>query len=575
MISKSKPWLKNFRVYVLTFSSVIVLVPNISLAQLRLSADSLYLTDQNGTPVFLNGESAWCLFTGLTLMEANAFLADCSTKGVNYLQTMLIEDGFTNNAPRNVYGVAPFSGEAFSTPVEGYFLHCDSVIGLAKFYGIYLQIYITYLGNGSGEGWQSEVGAASIATMKNYGAFIASRYRDSTNIVYGVSGDCDPTAWRQKIDSMVVGGILLHDTNHIISTRDELGTYAHTHWPNRPWLTLDGFYPYWGPLSFDVWRIYQMGWQGRQTVPKRPYLLQEAWYENEHTYGGSTYPTDAQLRQQMYYGPLGGSIAGQVFGNCPIWLFSRGAGLVCGPGHYTTWLNSQGRNNNMRCGRLFRSRHWYKLVPDVNQFVMTAGYGTIGTGTYATTSFTHDSSSIIAYLPTSRTVTVNSAVLNGDSIHVFWFSPGDGVVTDMGLFSNTSRVYSPPGPGDWVLVIDSRAFEGIFDVPGGDPPPVQTAVNETPPLPSVVNLSQNYPNPFNPTTTISYDTPVRSTLSLEVFDTAGRKIRTLAHGIHPAGRYSLQWDGKDDSGRTVGSGIYFYQLRAGEVWLTKKMALIK
>jgi len=206
---------------------------------------------------------------------------------------------------------------------------------------------------------------------------------------------------------------------------------------------------------------------------------------------------------------------------------------------------------------------------------MTAGYGTNGDGTYVTTAFASDSSSIIAWMPTARSVTINATRLSGDSVHVFWFNPGNGIVTNMGMLEKTTRAYSPPGPGDWVMVIDSKKFEGIFDIPGGNPPSVQTTVNETPLLPSVMNLSQNYPNPFNSTTTIFYDTPVRSTLSLEVFDTAGRKIRTLVHGIHPAGRYSLQWDGKDDSGRTVGSGIYFYQLRAGEVWLTKKMVLIK
>jgi len=102
-----------------------------------------------------------------------------------------------------------------------------------------------------------------------------------------------------------------------------------------------------------------------------------------------------------------------------------------------------------------------------------------------------------------------------------------------------------------------------------------TIVDETSSLPSVVSLSQNYPNPFNPQTVIVFEIPVSGSVVLEVFDNSGRRIRTLVKGIHPAGRYSVQWDGKDESGRIVGSGIYFYQLHAGDVRITKKMLLIK
>ncbi len=544
-------------------------------AQLKASANNLYVTDQDNTPVFLNGESAWCLFTALSVASADSFLDNCVAHGINYLQTMLIEDGFTYNAPQNIYGIPPFSGTPFVTPVEAYFAHCDSVIADAAARGIYLELYITYLGNGGGEGWQTEVGYASIADMKSYGAYIGNRYKDATNVVWGVSGDCDPTAWRTKIDSMVVGGLLPQDSNHLVSTRDEAGAFSHTHWPNRPWLTLDGFYPYWGPISYSPWIIYEMARDSRVNGPTLPCLLQEAWYEDEHTYGGSTYPTPMQLRQQMYYGVLGGAIAGQVFGNCPIWLFSNGPGLVCGPGNYRTWFNSPGHISTMWCGKLFRSRYWFKLNPDVNQTVMTAGYGGYGGGDYVTTSYASDGSSIIAYLPTSRAVTINPSVLSGDSLRTYWFNPGNGAVTDVGVLSKITRSYSPPGSGDWLLVVDSREFAGRFDVPGGNPPLVPTGVAQTPSSRTDATLDQNYPNPFNPTTTISYELGFRGMVSLDVFDAAGRRVRTLVHGVEAAGPHATAWDGKDDRGEPVSSGIYFYQLRAGETRLTKKMVLLK
>ena len=254
---------------------VLVFLPYVSPSQLKVSADSLYLTEQDGTPVLLNGDGGWQIFTHITLTEANTYLADCAAKGLNYLQTQLISDGFGALSPRNIYGVAPFTGANFTTPNEPYFRHADSVINLAATYNIYVMLYPTYLGSNSNEGWQTEIGQASFAAMKSWGQYLGNRYRDFPNILWGMAGDFNPTAYIAKIES-TVAGIRQYDTVHLMSTRDEPGTFASTHWPNRTWLTLNGFYPYWG--SFDVWRCYQMARTSRATARRQPYVLQEARY---------------------------------------------------------------------------------------------------------------------------------------------------------------------------------------------------------------------------------------------------------------------------------------------------------
>ncbi len=83
-------------------------------------------------------------------------------------------------------------------------------------------------------------------------------------------------------------------------------------------------------------------------------------------------------------------------------------------------------------------------------------------------------------------------------------------------------------------------------------------------LPSTFTLSQNFPNPFNPTTTLSYEIPesLSTTVSLLIYDTLGRKVRTLINSRRPAGRYQLVWNGTDDSNKEMASGVYFYSLRA-------------
>lgn len=88
-------------------------------------------------------------------------------------------------------------------------------------------------------------------------------------------------------------------------------------------------------------------------------------------------------------------------------------------------------------------------------------------------------------------------------------------------------------------------------------------------------LHQNFPNPFNPTTTIDYQLPNRSYVELRVFNEIGESIRTLASTIQEAGNKSVAWDGKNDAGVSVSSGIYFYRLVAGNYIKTNKMLLLR
>ncbi|KAA3636002.1 MAG: T9SS C-terminal target domain-containing protein, partial [Calditrichaeota bacterium] len=94
-------------------------------------------------------------------------------------------------------------------------------------------------------------------------------------------------------------------------------------------------------------------------------------------------------------------------------------------------------------------------------------------------------------------------------------------------------------------------------------------------LPTTFGLSQNYPNPFNPTTTISFSLPQSGNAQLEVFNLLGQKIKTIFDGQADAGLNTVTWDGTNNSGQTVASGIYFYRLTADNYSDTKKMTLLK
>ncbi|MCP4703152.1 MAG: CSLREA domain-containing protein [candidate division Zixibacteria bacterium] len=94
-------------------------------------------------------------------------------------------------------------------------------------------------------------------------------------------------------------------------------------------------------------------------------------------------------------------------------------------------------------------------------------------------------------------------------------------------------------------------------------------------IPDKFGLSQNYPNPFNPTTIIEFDLPAKSHISIEIFNILGQKLQTLLNTEKPAGIYSITWDGTDETGQNVSSGIYLYRIKTNTDVETKKMILLK
>jgi hypothetical protein len=94
-------------------------------------------------------------------------------------------------------------------------------------------------------------------------------------------------------------------------------------------------------------------------------------------------------------------------------------------------------------------------------------------------------------------------------------------------------------------------------------------------VPATFTLHQNYPNPFNPITSLRYDLPEQSQVTLTVYDLMGREVAQLINTIQEAGHKSVQWNATDTFGKPVSAGVYLYQIRAGEFVQTRKMVLLK
>ena len=100
---------------------------------------------------------------------------------------------------------------------------------------------------------------------------------------------------------------------------------------------------------------------------------------------------------------------------------------------------------------------------------------------------------------------------------------------------------------------------------------VQTPLN----IPDNYNLAQNYPNPFNSETKIGFQLAEDCRVELSIYNVLGQHIRTLFEGQQPEGSYSVTWNGKDDLGGTVSSGVYLYRMQAGDFTVSRRMLLLK
>ena len=104
---------------------------------------------------------------------------------------------------------------------------------------------------------------------------------------------------------------------------------------------------------------------------------------------------------------------------------------------------------------------------------------------------------------------------------------------------------------------------------------INTSTDEDMMGPETFALHQNYPNPFNPETNISYDLPEDGFVSIAIYDMRGGLVKTLVDDVQASGYRTIKWDGTNDHGQKVSTGLYLYRIEAEGFTDTKKMAFLK
>jgi len=402
---------------------------------LKISANRRYLVDQNDQPVLVHGDSPWSLIVQLTPDEVDLYLDDRKAKGFNALIVNLIEHKFADNPPSNRFGHGPFTTPGdFATPNEKYFEYADWVINRVGEKGFLLFLAVTFVGYcGGPEGWEKEMMASGPEKCRQFGRFAARRYRHHDHVLWYIACDQNLSKARKETEALAEG--VREEDDRLLMTA--LGSPEHSAtavFQGATWLDVNATYSY--KLVHDRLR------EDWRHEPVMPFLLNESTYEGEHN------SSPLQVRRQAYWALLRGA-CGQFMGNRPIWLFDRG---------WKDALDSPTAIAMTHLKRLFESRPWWQLVPDVDHKVVTGGLGEFHGLDYLTAAITADGGTLMAYMPSARVITVDLAKLSGDRAQAWWFNPRTGeTIRGAEIASAGSAQVWPPDEGDWALVLDDSA----------------------------------------------------------------------------------------------------------------------
>lgn len=414
---------------------------------LRASKSQRYLEDQDGTPTFVNGDTAWSMVVSLLPDEWELYLADREARGVTAIIVNAIERLFTADAPRTIDGLEPFTTpEDLSTPNDEYFDRVDALIRAAAGHGIEVYLVPLYLGYPDADypgwgprfqGWHDVIVANGMEKVRGYGEYLGRRFGSHDNITWVMGGDRNPDDVREHVRAFAAG-ILSKDDRHLMTAHCFPDAAAMEEYEADAWLTLNQTYTY---------RIvHQKLLEDYTREPVRPFVLFESTYEREHD------STELQIRRQAWWA-LTRCAAGQFIGSFPMWTMAPG---------WDAMLDSPGARDLGHISMFVDAIRWWELVPDLDHGFLVAGLGSMSDLDRATAAIAADGSLAVIYVPSMRTLTLNMGRLSGYVISWRWFQPSTGLWVDgetmaRGGFHQQFRQIETPGPGDWVLVLEDPA----------------------------------------------------------------------------------------------------------------------
>lgn len=430
----------------------------------RLNAAKTCFLDQNGNPCFALGDAPQMLPEMLGKSDIELYLSDRAARGINLLWMIMADRIYQTSPPNNLNGDAPFSGANFTNFNSAYWNYIDYIMQRALVWGQTVLFMPAFMGLSDTQGYRSSFYGSSDAVLQAYAAFLGARYGGFPNLIWLLGGDADPanTTMYAKLNTFAVALKAADTGSHLMTLEACRFTEASTAAPNGGYSSTEALTAALGsvPSWLDVNWVYQhqaavLAGSQRCYTQGKPCLFGEDDYELD---GGFT---SAQIRGQGWNAVLGGCTLGRLFGNAVIWPFnSVNSGDLTTTPTWQSQLGAAGSVGQQLLGKLFRSRRHQLLVPDISNVVMTAGTGCV-------CARDSEGKSIIAYLPTTATVTIDMTKITDASgfANCNWFNPSTGAVTAIGPVGTTgTHNFTSPDSNDWALVIDSAAAG--FRTPG-------------------------------------------------------------------------------------------------------------
>lgn len=435
------------------------------LPALKISENGRYFMTESGEPFFWLGDTPWLIIKNVNREDVDRFLQNREDKGFNVLQIMVLhtldmQDPYGNKALVDRDVAQPLVREGVDSTAYDYWDHLDYIVKSAEKHGMYAALVPV---------WGSNVRHVTVEQATTYGKWIASRYKDNSNIVWLNGGDingADSTAvWHALGEA-----IRSVDTTHLMTFHPRGRTSSIEWFHDADWLDFNMFQsghrtyeqgvsgPGQSEYGEDNWRYMQDGWA---MTPARPIFDGEPSYENI-THGLSKNPETprwgaADVRRYAYWSVFAGG-AGYTYGENSIMQMLNTGDTTANFAARLDWRVAQDAEGagQMHCVKdlILAQPSYFDRVPDQSLVAGENGER------YDYIPATRGAAFALLYTYTGRTFEVNMGKIAGERVNARWFSPRDGAYTPIGELANegTAR-FDPPGEtaegNDWVLELRS------------------------------------------------------------------------------------------------------------------------
>jgi len=459
---------------VVAASSGITSIPN--LFPLQISSNSRYFTTAAGKPFFFLMDAGWEAPVQLNTSQIDQYITDRQSRGFTAFIIEMTTLLYSSQQPtyQNVYGSNPFStinntGAPyylattcdFSTTVNAYWQNVDYFIQEAYNRGMVVVAFPAYTGfpGSPAQGWYTPIMGDTTAHLQTFGIFCANRYKNYTNIIWGMVGDNSLSQSDLAQHWNIATGI-----ESVAGTKALVYAKAQRHVSGFSLLTSDGgisLYP-----GFNVNNAYISNCSATGYTQVSDCLTEYGrsgpypFFVDENDYEGNGSCTANDIRLALY-GPALSGACGVSFGNEQLWGFGCANNLIAnGPAAtLASSLNTTGAQHSTVYAQIMQLKAWQKLVPKTDTSLVTTSLGS-GASTISP-ALASDGSFAYIYTAAGSGFTVNLAAFTIGSIPARWYDPtnGSSQAATGSPFSNTgTNAFTTPGTNaggdsDWVLVL--------------------------------------------------------------------------------------------------------------------------